>query len=308
MLKKLTTAVVLFGLTFLMVRETADFYLMNGSYFWFAILTVGLYLIPFGIPFFQVALPFTAIKYRKWIVILLLIVNVLHGIAILQYNLPYTYTDEGGVGKAVVNQALRWIGVASSGILTLVDAIYLGHDWRPNLRATVALDSTVDKADHPDKSFLKKVNNFFGNRPVKQVKRNPKAVKRYLIGINCGLPFLLLIAGELIIYLTFNGAGHSLQILWPLINGLFNLLLQSIAYLLFLPQLRGLKISRQLAIIFSTTLLLFTLGWSLWLLAVKFSVATGFWGASLMLLMIVMPPYIVLPLVSGRAAKGMLPK
>ncbi|WP_125980464.1 hypothetical protein [Loigolactobacillus iwatensis] len=307
--KKLTTAAVLFGLTFLMVRETADFYLMNGSYFWFAILTVGLYLIPFGIPFIHVALPFMAAKHRKWVVIVLLIISVLHGIAILQYTLPYTYTDEGGVGKATVNQAFRWIGVTSAGILTLIDALYLGRDWRPSLRPTVVLDSsaaTVNKTGHLNKPFWKKVNQFFGNRRIRQVKRSPKAVKRYLIGINCGLPFLLLIAGELIIHFTFNGGGYSLEILWPLINGLLNLLIQVIAYLLFLPQLRGLKINQQLATIFSTALLLFILGWSLWLLAAKFSLATGFWGASLMLLVIIMPPYIVLPLISGRAVKGMV--
>lgn len=292
MLKKLITAAVLLLLAWLMIRETAAFYLLNGSYFWFVFFTLGLYLLPFITPLYHVALPLLKRDNRKWVALILLVVSLLSGVAILKYNLPYTYTDEGGVGKAAVNQVSRWLGIGSAGVLTVIDAIYLSHDWRLSLRP---------EAIRQGVKII--VTNIGSKHSITQRRENPKLVKRYLIWLNCCLPYILLISGEIILYLVPSSVTWALQILWVYVTGILCLCVQGISYLRVRSYLQGLKIKRQLAIIFSTIIILFIAAWLFWLLAIKSIAATGFLAACLWFLTLVVGPYIVLPLLSGLAVR-----
>ncbi len=291
MLKKLISAAILLLLALLMVRETASFYLLNGSYFWFVFFTIGLYLLPFIAPLYHVALPLMKVANRKWVAPILLVVSVLSGVAILKYNLPYTYTDEGGVGKATVNQVYRWLGISSAGMLTVIDALYLRHDWQ--LIKPAAIRQSV-------KTMVANVKN---GRPVIQKRVRPKLVKRYLIWINCCLPYILLVGGELILHFIPTSVTWALQVLWPFISGILCLLIQGGTNLRMRAYLQGLKIKRQLAFFHITILVLFILAWLFWLLALKAIAATGFLAACLWFLALILGPYIVLPLVAGSAVR-----
>ncbi len=110
--------VVVFVLTTILVYESGYLYLMNGAMFWFAILSFGLYILFFLLPYSGIF-----IVQKKWSskfgLIFIIVLILLHTGMIALYTDPYIYLDEGGVSKAKFNQLFRWISIIS-GVLLLI--------------------------------------------------------------------------------------------------------------------------------------------------------------------------------------------
>ncbi|MFC6293815.1 hypothetical protein ACFQH1_01000 [Lactiplantibacillus daoliensis] len=104
--------------------ETIQFYLTNGSYFWFAILSFGFYLLLFFLPWLNLRLPYQ----KQFNLPLILLFNLSTGTVLLWIialvNAPNRiYSDEGGVSSRPTNFMLKVITIV------LLSAFYLVSLW-----------------------------------------------------------------------------------------------------------------------------------------------------------------------------------
>ena len=264
-------------LTLIMVRESALFYLTNGAAFWLVILSFGLYLLLFILPFIQVFLPFIKPNIRPWLTVIALGFSLGHGLLIWQYQLPYIYLDEGGVGKATFSQGVRWLALASAAVLLLIDMGYLHYD----------------RAWSRFWQRLQKVNHRWHDQRV----RSPQQIrlvwiKRYLFFGLFLLPYVLLAVSFMLIYvLTIVQPLGLPSWLLPILSTLTSLLLQLLAYWWLLPALRAAHLQRLLGIPLSSPLVVILLS----LLAVR----AGQWGGLIVTaLALLLGPYLILPAIA----------
>ncbi|MBC1373815.1 hypothetical protein HB847_15795 [Listeria booriae] len=123
MLKKIwemtaVRAVLVLIFTIILIYGSSTFYLWNGGMFWFVILTYGVYLLFFIVPYIGVFTVSKKVNPRKTIVFLMLLVS-LHTVLVAGYTDLYIYTDEGGVSKVAADPFLRFSSILS-GVLLLV--------------------------------------------------------------------------------------------------------------------------------------------------------------------------------------------
>lgn len=110
-------AVLVLVLTMILIYGSSTFYLMNGGMFWFVILTYGVYLLFFIVPYIGVFTVSKKVNPRKTIIFLMLLIGI-HTLLIAGYTDLYIYTDEGGVSKVVADPFLRFSSILS-GVLLL---------------------------------------------------------------------------------------------------------------------------------------------------------------------------------------------
>ncbi|MGJ8730976.1 hypothetical protein ACRW9N_10955 [Listeria aquatica] len=111
--------VLVFILTTVLVYESAHLYLMNGGMFWFAILSFGLYLLFFLLPYGGLFVIQKKRRSKFWLIFILVLV-LLHTAIIALYTDPYIYLDEGGISKAKFSQLFRWLAIISGILLVII--------------------------------------------------------------------------------------------------------------------------------------------------------------------------------------------
>ncbi|MGG5318264.1 hypothetical protein [Enterococcus sp. AZ072] len=124
-----TVAILVLG-----TAQTAQFYLVNGAYFWFAILSFGLYLFLFIVPWLNLILPYR----KKFKLISILLFNMSTGTLLLWIialinSSNVIYLDEGGVSSRPANIPLKVVTIGllivyyvlSEILMVLADHVYL---------------------------------------------------------------------------------------------------------------------------------------------------------------------------------------
>jgi len=123
-LVKVVSLILMIMILMLGTAETIQFYLTNGSYFWFAILSFGFYLLLFFLPWLNLRLPYQ----KRFNLSMMLLFNLSTGTVLLWIialiNAPNRiYLDEGGVNSRPTNFMLKVITIV------LLSAFYLVSLW-----------------------------------------------------------------------------------------------------------------------------------------------------------------------------------
>jgi len=140
--------------------ETIQFYLTNGSYFWFAILSFGFYLLLFFLPWLNLKLPYQ----KRFNLPSMLLFNLSTGTVLLWIialiNAPNRiYLDEGGVSSRPTNFMFKVATIVllsafylvSLGLLVLAEQRYQNEHLqiqgqRPVSHSESTVDATHDVA------------------------------------------------------------------------------------------------------------------------------------------------------------------
>ncbi|WP_407880615.1 hypothetical protein [Furfurilactobacillus entadae] len=108
--------------------QMGRFYLFNGAYFWYVLLSFGLYLLLFIVPLGAVSLSFqtaSTLKRQAGLNYCVIGFTLLWVVMLAMKTDPFVYLDEGGVAKKSVN--LVWKNLALAGMIVnfILQASYL---------------------------------------------------------------------------------------------------------------------------------------------------------------------------------------
>ena len=110
-------------LTALTMRPVADLYL-SGAAGWIVIFTLGLYLVPFILPFTGILVPFFKAALQEVYAGLALLFDAVALFIILQHPHIMVYTDEAGGGYPMA-AGTRLAAIVAAGILIFIFLAYL---------------------------------------------------------------------------------------------------------------------------------------------------------------------------------------
>lgn len=145
------------------IYEALRIFLFSGAYFWYAILSFGLYIVLFIIPIGSILLinqnkinpnpkMISVFHFVGWI-------TLFWAFALLFYSHPFVYTDEGGIGKEEISMIFK--NIAGLGLLGngFIQMIYLAK--YNNIIAQIERGRTDDERQKFSTSIKNKLSNIF---------------------------------------------------------------------------------------------------------------------------------------------------
>jgi hypothetical protein len=140
--------VLIFGLITVVVSQAVQFYLFNGSFFWFALFSFGIYLLYFLFPYLSLLIFWQPTTFLSKIGIGFLGVWTIF----ISYASPIIYLDEGGVSYREANIQLKILSV----ILGVALYLYLTLTQTLLVRSEVAQRTTSINSEITVLNNLKK--------------------------------------------------------------------------------------------------------------------------------------------------------